>query len=114
MAAALLARHDGKPVLVMERHYVAGGYTHTFHRPGYDWDVGVHYIGQAQNPDSPLQSIGTSAFTLHPLPFASISSTAFSNTSKDSRSASSAMVRGGAIFRHSPQAATGANISTPL
>jgi len=50
VAAALLARHDGKPVLVMERHYVAGGYTHTFHRPGYDWDVGVHYIGQAQIP----------------------------------------------------------------
>ncbi len=21
------------------------GYTHVFHRPGYEWDVGVHYIG---------------------------------------------------------------------
>jgi all-trans-retinol 13,14-reductase len=45
-AGALLARHGGKRVLVLERHYVAGGYTHTFHRPGYEWDVGVHYIGQ--------------------------------------------------------------------
>src|SRR5689334_2086775 len=44
-AAALLARHGGKRVLVLERHYVPGGYTHSFHRPGYEWDVGVHYIG---------------------------------------------------------------------
>lgn len=43
--AALLAKHSGKKVLVLERHYTAGGYTHTFRRPGYDWDVGVHYIG---------------------------------------------------------------------
>jgi all-trans-retinol 13,14-reductase len=43
--AALLAKHSSKKVLVLERHYVAGGHTHTFRRPGYDWDVGVHYIG---------------------------------------------------------------------
>ena len=55
--AALLARHGGKRVLVLERHYVAGGYTHAFHRPGYDWDVGVHYIGQVQHPASPLRSV---------------------------------------------------------
>jgi phytoene dehydrogenase-like protein len=45
-AAALLAKHGGKRVLVCERHYTLGGYTHTFHRPGYEWDVGVHYIGE--------------------------------------------------------------------
>jgi len=56
-SAALLAKHAGKRVLVLERHYVAGGYTHTFHRPGYDWDVGVHYIGQVQNPDSLIRRI---------------------------------------------------------
>ena len=44
-AAAMLAKHGGKRVLVLERHYTPGGYTHVFHRPGYDWDVGVHYIG---------------------------------------------------------------------
>jgi monoamine oxidase len=44
--AALLAKHGGKRVLVLERHYVAGGFTHTFHRPDYEWDVGVHYVGQ--------------------------------------------------------------------
>lgn len=44
--AALLAKHGGAKVLVLERHYTPGGYTHVFHRPGYDWDVGVHYIGE--------------------------------------------------------------------
>jgi all-trans-retinol 13,14-reductase len=44
-AAVLLAKHAGKRVLVLEQHYVAGGFTHSFARPGYDWDVGVHYLG---------------------------------------------------------------------
>lgn len=44
--AALLAREAGRRVLVLERHYTPGGYTHAFRRPGYEWDVGVHYIGQ--------------------------------------------------------------------
>lgn len=43
--AALLARLAGRRVLVLERHYVVGGYTHTFRRPGYEWDVGLHYVG---------------------------------------------------------------------
>jgi all-trans-retinol 13,14-reductase len=48
----LLAVHGGKRVLVLERHYEAGGFTHTFHRPGYEWDVGLHYIGQVQDEGS--------------------------------------------------------------
>ena len=54
--AALLAKHAGKRVLVLERHYTAGGFTHTFHRPGYEWDVGVHYVGQVQDPASPVRA----------------------------------------------------------
>lgn len=53
--AALLSVHGGKRVLVLERHYVAGGFTHSFHRPGFDWDVGLHYIGQVQDPRSPVR-----------------------------------------------------------
>jgi phytoene dehydrogenase-like protein len=46
-AAALLGRLHGQRVLVLERHYRAGGFTHTFARPGgYHWDVGVHYVGE--------------------------------------------------------------------
>lgn len=46
--AALLARQARRRVLVLERHYVPGGFTHTFRRPGYEWDVGVHYVGDLQ------------------------------------------------------------------
>jgi all-trans-retinol 13,14-reductase len=53
--AALLSKYAGKRVLVLERHYVAGGYTHTFKRPGYEWDVGLHYIGQVFDPDSDVR-----------------------------------------------------------
>jgi all-trans-retinol 13,14-reductase len=55
--AALLSRHAGKKVLVLERHYTAGGYTHSFSRPGYSWDVGVHYIGEVQDPRSPVRTV---------------------------------------------------------
>lgn len=48
--AATLAKLAGKRVLVLERHYTAGGFTHTFRRPGYEWDVGVHYIGDVSDP----------------------------------------------------------------
>jgi all-trans-retinol 13,14-reductase len=55
-AAALLARYGRKRVLVLERHYTLGGFTHVFHRPGYEWDVGVHYIGDVQ-PGAMLRGI---------------------------------------------------------
>ena len=51
MAAALLAREGGKRVLVLERHYRPGGYSHVFTRPGYEWDVGVHYVGRVGEGD---------------------------------------------------------------
>jgi hypothetical protein len=54
-SAALLSRYTAKRVLVLERHYVAGGYTHVFHRPSYEWDVGFHYIGQVHDPNSQLR-----------------------------------------------------------
>ncbi|KEQ14702.1 FAD-dependent oxidoreductase [Endozoicomonas montiporae] len=42
--AACLSR-AGKKVLVLEQHYTAGGFTHAYSRNGYEWDVGIHYIG---------------------------------------------------------------------
>ncbi len=51
-AASMLARHANMRLLVLERHYTAGGFTHTFHRPGYEWDVGVHYVGDVHRPGS--------------------------------------------------------------
>lgn len=43
-AAASLASF-GYKVVVFEQHYTAGGFTHSYSRNGYEWDVGVHYIG---------------------------------------------------------------------
>ncbi|MBT8306401.1 MAG: NAD(P)/FAD-dependent oxidoreductase, partial [Maribacter sp.] len=49
--AAILSK-EGQQVLVLERHYTAGGFTHVFKRKGYEWDVGIHYIGEVQRPKS--------------------------------------------------------------
>jgi all-trans-retinol 13,14-reductase len=46
MTAAALLSEVGERVLVLEQHYEAGGFTHTFRRPGYRWDVGVHAVGE--------------------------------------------------------------------
>ncbi len=55
-AAAILAR-EGQKVLVLERHYTAGGYTHVFKRKGYEWDVGIHYIGGVTHPKAMLATM---------------------------------------------------------
>ena len=54
--AALLSK-EGKKVLVLERHYTAGGFTHVFKRKGYEWDVGIHYIGEVQDLNSPIRKM---------------------------------------------------------
>ncbi|XP_046894720.1 all-trans-retinol 13,14-reductase-like [Hypomesus transpacificus] len=44
-AAAVLAK-AGKKVLVLEQHDQAGGCCHTFQNQGFEFDVGIHYLGQ--------------------------------------------------------------------
>ncbi|GAA6232673.1 putative all-trans-retinol 13,14-reductase [Lates japonicus] len=44
-AAALLSK-AGKRVVVLEQHDQAGGCTHTFQNKGFEFDVGIHYLGQ--------------------------------------------------------------------
>lgn len=46
--ASLLAQLRKLKVLVLEQHFKVGGFTHTFSRHGYKFDVGVHYIGEMQ------------------------------------------------------------------
>ena len=55
-SAALLSKL-GKKVCVLEQHYTAGGYTHAYERGGYEWDVGVHYIGEVHKPWATLRRI---------------------------------------------------------
>ena len=45
LTTAALLSELGWKVCVLEQHYTAGGYTHSYDRAGYEWDVGVHYIG---------------------------------------------------------------------
>jgi len=54
--AALLSKL-GKKVCVLEQHYTAGGYTHVYERSGYEWDVGVHYIGEVHKPWSMIRRV---------------------------------------------------------
>jgi len=43
--ASILAQVGKKRVLVLEKHFRAGGFTHEFTRKQFHWDVGVHYVG---------------------------------------------------------------------
>ena len=43
--ASCLSRLGWK-VAVLEQHYTAGGFSHVFDRKGYEWDVGLHYVGE--------------------------------------------------------------------
>lgn len=56
VTAAALAK-KGKRCLVLERHYAPGGYTHTFRRRNYEWDVGVHYIGEVMREQSMMAKL---------------------------------------------------------
>lgn len=51
MTTASLLASIGKRVLVIEQHYVPGGFTHTFKRKKWVWDVGVHAIGEVSDRD---------------------------------------------------------------
>ena len=46
LTTASLLSEIGWKVCVLEQHYTAGGFTHSYDRQGYEWDVGVHYIGE--------------------------------------------------------------------
>ena len=57
LCAAALLGIKGKRVLVLEKHFKIGGWTHTFKRKDYEWDVGIHYIGQVHRPTSPVRKL---------------------------------------------------------
>lgn len=46
LCAALLTRFRNERVLILEKHFTPGGFTHTFKRKNkFFWEVGIHYIG---------------------------------------------------------------------
>lgn len=52
--AAALAKM-GQRVLLLEQHYIPGGYTHMFARKGFHWDAGVHAIGEMHPKATPYR-----------------------------------------------------------
>ncbi|XP_030592016.1 all-trans-retinol 13,14-reductase [Archocentrus centrarchus] len=46
LGLAVLLAKVGKKVLVLEQHSRAGGCCHTFTEKGFEFDVGIHYIGE--------------------------------------------------------------------
>ena len=57
LSVASLLAQEGKRVLVLEQHYLIGGYTHWFQRKGYTWDVGLHYVGHVHIKGSLLNKV---------------------------------------------------------
>ena len=57
LTSGILLAKEGKKVLILEKHFKAGGWTHTFKRDNYEWDVGIHYIGEVHNPNSPVRKL---------------------------------------------------------
>jgi len=55
-AASLLAR-KGMKVLICEKHTTPGGFTHVFTRNDYEWDVGLHYVGDMDRKGSLLRVV---------------------------------------------------------
>jgi len=45
--ASLLAK-AGKKVMVLEQHDLIGGCTHAFENKGFEFDIGIHYIGNME------------------------------------------------------------------
>ena len=50
LATAAIMAKAGKKVLVLEQHDQAGGCCHTYIDKGYEFDVGIHYIGECGFP----------------------------------------------------------------
>ena len=50
--AAALAR-QGQRILLLEQHFIPGGFTHVFARKGFEWDVGVHALGEMEPGEMP-------------------------------------------------------------
>lgn len=50
--AAILAKFNHQKVLVLEQHFILGGFTQEFQRKNFQWDVGLHYVGEMGEGES--------------------------------------------------------------
>lgn len=56
LTAAVALAQAGKKVLVVEQHYLPGGWCHSFHLEGHRFSPGVHYVGE-MGPGGRLREI---------------------------------------------------------
>lgn len=57
MTAAAYLAANGKRTLVLEQGDVLGGCTHVFRRKGYEFEVGIHYLGDCGRPEGNIPTI---------------------------------------------------------
>ncbi|WP_067651437.1 phytoene desaturase family protein [Nocardia harenae] len=57
MTAAAYLAANGRRTVVLEQGEVLGGCTHVFRRRGYEFEVGVHYLGDCGRPEGNIPSI---------------------------------------------------------
>ena len=57
MSCATTLSKLGHRVLLLEQHYIPGGFTHMFGRRGYKWDVGVHVMGEMRPGQIPYKML---------------------------------------------------------
>jgi all-trans-retinol 13,14-reductase len=50
--AAILSKFNHQKVLVLEQHFILGGFTQEFQRHHFQWDVGLHYVGEMGEGES--------------------------------------------------------------
>jgi all-trans-retinol 13,14-reductase len=52
LSAGLCLAHEGRKVLILEQHYVPGGWCHSFYLNGQRFSPGVHYVGRMEKGQS--------------------------------------------------------------
>lgn len=57
MTAAAYLAANGRRTLLVEQGDVLGGCTHVFRRKGYEFEVGVHYLGDCGRPEGNIPTV---------------------------------------------------------
>jgi phytoene dehydrogenase-like protein len=52
--AAILSKFNHQRILILEQHFILGGFTQEFQRKNFQWDVGLHYVGEMGEGESGL------------------------------------------------------------
>jgi len=72
LSTSSVLAQKGKRVLLLEQHNVIGGCTHAYSRKGYEWNIGLHYIGDVHHKKTTTRKlfdfVTDSGIEWHPMP----------------------------------------------